>query len=93
MLTSHLEQRPDARAGIARMGLVALGGCLAFWAALAAMAYLIWRRNSRVMRERIAVLPGYNAVLAGSNDVLTRCLHEAEETIGQLSERTPVQAW
>lgn len=93
MLSSHLEQSPDSRPGIERMGLIALGGCLAFWMALAAFTYFIWRRKSRAMRERIAVLTGYNAVLAGTNDVLTRCLQDAEETIGQLSERTHVKAW
>lgn len=93
MIWSHLEESPDSRPGIERMVLVALGAGLAFWIALAAFTYFIWKRKTRAMRERIAVLTGYNAVLAGTNDVLTRCLQDAEETIGQLSERTHVKAW
>lgn len=79
MLTSHLEHSPDHRSGIEHTAILVLVGCVAFWTSFAAITYIIWRKKSRAMRERIAAL--------------TWCLNEAEETIRLLSEGTHVKAW
>ena len=101
MFALFLEQSPDSRADIKRMGMAALGGVLVFLVAHAAVAYCVWRRKSSALRARLvvqagcitalnwsnAVLNGRLAVQSGRVAALTGSLDEAEETISVLLEQ------
>lgn len=101
MFALFLEQSPDSRADIKRMGTVALGGVLVFLVAHAAVTYCVWRRKSSAIRTRLVVQAGCITALNGSNAVLngrlavqtdrvaalTGSLNEAEETINILLEQ------
>lgn len=71
MFLIYLDYSPDTLAKIKRMGLVVLGGVLAFVAALAAIAYFVWRRKSSAITERVTALTGRNTVLKERNSDLT----------------------